>query len=285
MTFEFSVPHAKGHKEFAFASGESIIFVGANGGGKTRLAVHVENVLGIRAHRISAHRALNLNPDVAKISEQKALNRLRTGYELDGQNPGNRHGRRWGGKEAVNLLSDFDYVIQALFAEQANISLKAYKQFKPRASKSQDKPEASEPQDKTGTSEPKETFQITKFDQLNNIWAWLMPQKQLHISGDNILVSLPEADPTYTASEMSDGERAIFYLIGQVLLANKNSVLIVDEPELHVHRSIMSKLWDEMEAIRPDCAFVFVTHDLDFAASRTAKKFVIRDYSPAPIGQ
>ena len=74
---------------------------------------------------------------------------------------------------------------------------------------------------------------------------------------------------------MSDGERAIFYLIGQTLLADENILLIIDEPELHVHRSIMSKLWDELEAIRADCALVFITHDLEFAASRAAQKFVI----------
>jgi AAA domain, putative AbiEii toxin, Type IV TA system len=79
---------------------------------------------------------------------------------------------------------------------------------------------------------------------------------------------------------MSDGERAIFYLIGQTLLADESTLLIIDEPELHVHRSIMSKLWDELEAARTDCAFVFITHDLEFAASRTAEKFVIHDYAP-----
>lgn len=81
---------------------------------------------------------------------------------------------------------------------------------------------------------------------------------------------------------MSDGERAIFYMIGQSLTAKPNSLLIVDEPELHVHRSIMSKLWDELEAARQDCGFVFITHDLEFAASRVAQKFVIRDYTPLP---
>jgi hypothetical protein len=44
----------------------------------------------------------------------------------------------------------------------------------------------------------------------------------------------------------------------------------------------MAKLWDELEAARQDCAFVFITHDLEFAASRVAQKFVIRDYDPAP---
>ena len=72
-------------------------------------------------------------------------------------------------------------------------------------------------------------------------------------------------------------------MIGQALTAAADSLLIVDEPELHVHRSIMSKLWDELEARRADCAFVFITHDLEFAAARVAQKFVIRDYLPTPL--
>lgn len=81
---------------------------------------------------------------------------------------------------------------------------------------------------------------------------------------------------------MSDGERSIFYMIGQALVVAEDSVLIVDEPELHVHRSIMSKLWDELEAARSDCAFIFITHDLEFAAGRLAQKFSIQDYNPTP---
>ncbi|MGY6550455.1 MAG: AAA family ATPase [Erythrobacter sp.] len=101
------------------------------------------------------------------------------------------------------------------------------------------------------------------------------------MTGDDVNVRPRGASDQDSASEMSDGERAIFYLIGQTLLADESTLLIIDEPELHVHRSIMSKLWDELEAARADCAFVFITHDLEFAASRVAEKYVIRDYAPA----
>ena len=79
---------------------------------------------------------------------------------------------------------------------------------------------------------------------------------------------------------MSDGERSIFYLIGQTLLAPPDTLIIFDEPELHIRRSIMSRLWDELEAARPDCAIVFISHDLDFAASREGQKYVLRDFDP-----
>ena len=54
-------------------AGSSVVFVGANGGGKTRLAVHIENVGELTVHRISAYCVLTLNPAVPKISGRRGL--------------------------------------------------------------------------------------------------------------------------------------------------------------------------------------------------------------------
>lgn len=260
MTFKFSIPTDSTELNITVNPGSSIVIVGANGGGKTRLAVHIENVLQLNAHRISAHRALALNPSVAKISERQALSGLRTGY-VESENINHRSGSRWNGKMAIQLLNDYDFLVQALFADQSNKSLETHK--KVRAGQ-------------RGPADP------TKFERLQAIWSQLLPHRQLIISGDDIEVSTPGLDGKYPAADMSDGERAIFYLIGQTLAAANSSLLVIDEPELHIHRSIMSKLWDELEAARSDCAFIFITHDLEFASARVAQKFVIRDYKPTP---
>lgn len=264
MLFSFSIPiisEPNTPLSVNVEAGSSVIFVGANGGGKTRLAVYIENSLRMTAHRISAHRALNLNPAVPKIDEKSALRGLKFG-NIDA-NAGEifRPGHRWQNKEAVCLLNDFDYLMQALFAEQTNKSLETQQRNR-RGDKF--------------LAEP------TRFEALTAIWERLLPYRQLRITGDNVEVKPGDSMNTYSASEMSDGERAIFYMIGQVLVAEPNSLLIVDEPELHVHRSIMGKLWDELESNRTDCGFVFITHDLEFAAARVAHKFVIRDYVSAP---
>src|ERR1700677_4598252 len=103
---------------------------GANGGGKTRLAVFIENKLGQKAHRISAHRALALNPSVPKISEKQALSGLRIGHAADNANATQRTGHRWQNKEATSLLNDFDFLVQVLFADQANTSLETHKRVR-----------------------------------------------------------------------------------------------------------------------------------------------------------
>jgi energy-coupling factor transporter ATP-binding protein EcfA2 len=263
MPFIFSVPRPSAPLEISIAAGSSAIFVGANGGGKTRLAVLLEQATNMNGHRISAHRSLALNPTVAKISEQKALSGLRTGYAEGESNIGNRSSSRWNRKEAISLLNDFDFLIQALFADQSNKALITHN--KVRAGD-------------TSAALP------TNFEKLIAIWNRLLPHRTLKTTGDDINAQSTNGDAIYKASEMSDGERAIFYLIGQTLTAAESSLLIFDEPELHIHRSIMSKLWDELEAARPDCAFVFITHDLEFAATRSAQKFVLSEYHhlPAP---
>jgi energy-coupling factor transporter ATP-binding protein EcfA2 len=261
VSFNFAIPNADGQTAVSVEPGSSVVFVGANGGGKTRLAVHIETALDLNAHRISAHRALTLNPGIAKISERMALAGLRTGYGQDQLDVVNRSGNRWMSNAATSLLNDFDFLIQALFADQANKSLATHQ--KARAGD-------------TSSVSP------TKFESLVEIWDRILPHRKLHISGDDIQVTVQGSKTRYKAAEMSDGERAIFYMIGQTLAAAEKSLLIFDEPELHVHRSIMAKLWDELEATRQDCAFIFITHDLEFAASRVAQKFVIRDYDPSP---
>ena len=120
MPFPFSIPRSSPSDPLLIniEPGSSVIFVGANGGGKTRLAVHIENSLRTAAHRISAHRALTLNPTVAKIDEKSALRGLKFGYTTEDAGENYRVGHRWQSKEAVSLLNDFDYLVQALFAER-----------------------------------------------------------------------------------------------------------------------------------------------------------------------
>ena len=60
MPIEFSIPGADGVLRFPVSGGSTTTFCGANGSGKTRLAVHIEQQLGLAAHRISAHRTLSL---------------------------------------------------------------------------------------------------------------------------------------------------------------------------------------------------------------------------------
>ena len=81
---------------------------------------------------------------------------------------------------------------------------------------------------------------------------------------------------------LSDGEKAIFYYIAHVLLAQEKSYIIVDEPENHLHLALVSKLWDTLELIREDCQFIYLTHNLEFANTRTNSKKIWMKSFTAP---
>jgi len=62
-------------------------------------------------------------------------------------------------------------------------------------------------------------------------------------------------------------------IAGNVLTAPPGTLLIIDEPERHLHRSIISPLLSQLFQHRSDCAFVVSTHDhnlpLEFPDART----------------
>lgn len=252
MEFNIPINTPEGEKTITINSGETIFFVGANGSGKTRLATKIEELQGVGCHRISAHRALTLNLGISKISRKKAESSLFYGHENYQSHAERMHGR-WGQKTATHLLNDFDQLLQVLFAEQNDTALETH-----MAARNKIFEEAKE----------------TRFEVLKDVWERLLPQRKLSMTGDSISVSPPEGG-SYSAEEMSDGERSVFYLVGQVLCVKESSLIIFDEPELHIHRSILSNLWDELQALRPDCAFVMISHDLEFVAKRTGRKYVL----------
>jgi hypothetical protein len=260
---DFNVPTSNGALSITAAAGKSVVLLGANGSGKTRLGVKIEMDLGAQhqVHRIGAHRSLVLNTNIQPPSYQLAERRLLYGY--DKGEHGHREGHRWQSKPATHLISDFDHVVAALYADENQISvLHRQAHLKDSAAK----PPA------------------TKLDSLKEIWHALLPHRQLVTKDGTIEVKPPEVQGrNYDAGELSDGERVIFYLIGQALLAKTDTLLIVDEPELHINRAILAKLWDAIESKRKDCAFIYLTHDIEFTISRrSASKYTVKSYVRDP---
>lgn len=118
----------------------------------------------------------------------------------------------------------------------------------------------------------------SRLDDVIEIWNNLIEHRTLFCdSSGNLQIS--NGDKNYSAYRMSDGEREIFYVVGRVLLAKENSLVVVDEPELHLHKAILNKLWDMLEQKRSDCMFIYLTHDIDFASTRIAKKCWLKSCS------
>ncbi|MBX9907887.1 MAG: ATP-binding protein, partial [Beijerinckiaceae bacterium] len=63
-------------------------------------------------------------------------------------------------------------------------------------------------------------------------------------------------------AELSDGERNAFLIAIEVLTAKPGTLILIDEPERHLHRSIISPLLKLLFDRRKDCAFIVSTHEL-----------------------
>ena len=59
------------------------------------------------------------------------------------------------------------------------------------------------------------------------------------------------------------------------------AVILVDDPGAFIHHSMMNTLWNVIEEIRPDCTFVYNTHNIEFASSRIDNHCVwVKSFDP-----
>lgn len=227
---------------------QSLLFIGANGSGKTRLGTWIEITSPQRelVHRISAQKSLSMPDSTTPVSIELAEKNLLFGHPTWNH----QHKlQKWNQKPATTLLSDYEKLMVYLFSDEteANANFK----IAVRAT--------------TERVEPP----VTKIDLVKEVWERILPHRELVIGGLRIQTRVKdESDRIYNSSEMSDGERVIFYLIGQCLAAPKDGIIVIDEPELHLHKSVQAPLWAEVEKLRSDCLFVYLTHDVDFAAAQ-----------------
>ena len=61
---------------------------------------------------------------------------------------------------------------------------------------------------------------------------------------------------------MSDGERNATILAATVLTVEPGTVLLIDEPERHLHRAIIEPFLSALFRQREDCTFVVSTHEI-----------------------
>jgi len=79
---------------------------------------------------------------------------------------------------------------------------------------------------------------------------------------DEQLFASKNGSEPYSIAELSDGERNALLICADVLTTEPNRLIILDEPERHLHRSIISPLLSSLFLKRKDCVFVISTHDV-----------------------
>lgn len=251
--FKLVLPNPNGGGTQEIETTTSLLFVGANGSGKTRLGawIEIQSSQKEKVHRISAQKSLTMPDTTTPMSIERAEKDLLFG-SADGH-WNHKQGYRWQNKPAISLLNDYQKLMVYLFSDHTEESAKYLS-----ASKAS-----------TERIEPP----VTKLELVKGVWEKILPHRELVLGGLRIQTKVKGTqDSIYNASEMSDGERVIFYLIGQCLSAPKNGIIVIDEPELHLHKSVQAPLWSEIEKLRSDCLFVYLTHDVDFTSAQEASK-------------
>ncbi len=79
---------------------------------------------------------------------------------------------------------------------------------------------------------------------------------------DEQLFASKNGSEPYSIAELSDGERNALLICADVMTTEPNCLIILDEPERHLHRSIISPLLSSLFQKRKDCVFVISTHDV-----------------------
>ena len=115
---------------------------------------------------------------------------------------------------------------------------------------------------------------LSLWQKLEKIWNKIKPEISFEIDPIKIIVNVEKNGSKYSINGLSDGERCILFYIGSVLLAPENSYIVVDEPETFLNAAVYNELWDLLISERPDCQFIFASHNMDFVQSRTNATYI-----------
>lgn len=225
-----------------------ITVIGANGSGKTRFCNWIMERCEGQAYRMSALRAIMsnyTNGDEGSISDlYSRMNEVATIHKGTAQ-------------------TEFDKLMYVMMVDEFH-DLMNYKSRLLMGEKVE--------------------FPKTKLDTVVKMWQEVFPKNKVLRENGKLLFQTEGQEDRYSTIKLSDGEKAVLYYIGAVLYAMPHAIILVDDPEVFIHQSMMATLWNVIEEIRPDCTFIYNTHDIDFASSRIDNQCVwVKDYDPAAM--
>jgi ABC-type cobalamin/Fe3+-siderophores transport system ATPase subunit len=219
-----------------------VVVIGPNGSGKTRQTRQITAPTTIDF--INALRNTRVAPELPAVGVDTARNNFNSQRAQTRTN-------HW------ELAGEFDYMLSQLLAQHSMSAIEFARAYR---------------ENPAGGAVPAETA----LHLVENLWSEVFPGRELHWSDWKPVIKNRStgAELTYSGNQMSDGEKAALYLAGRVFSADPG-VLVVDEPETHLHSLLASRLWNVLQEARPDIRFVYVTHDLNFAMSRQDAIFVL----------
>jgi ABC-type cobalamin/Fe3+-siderophores transport system ATPase subunit len=255
MTFKLEVPrHAAPPLEILIASGDALFVLGANGAGKSSLMQRFFTHHAAQSRRISAHRQTWLSSNALSLSASDRLTYRTSIRDFDNQ-PSSRWTDDYTG--ARPRVSIYDLV------DAENVRAREIT----RAVDQGDMELAKRLAEKDAP--------LTAINQLLRL-SNLPVEISVQDTGE-VLASKSGSVP-YSIAELSDGERNALLVAADVLTIPPGTLVLIDEPERHLHRAIISPLLNQLFAKRKDCAFVVSTHEVMLPLdSPEARTLLLRD--------
>lgn len=222
-----------------------IIIIGANGSGKTRFANRMMADIGGKAFRMSAIKALYGRDDESR--QPGSIDMLYHG--ITGENTGIIR---------ADIKGEFERLLALMLHEEMENLI----DFKYRI------PAENGEAGRKVRHAKRDVLPATRLDRLIGLWQKVFPDNRILIESGRMIFGSEHSDDTYSSSKLSAGERAVLYYIGASMFAPADGVIFVESPDLLLHPSSTRSLWDSIEQLRPDCTFIYITHDLSFASTR-----------------
>ena len=242
MQYNLNIPIIKSEQlTVLLEAGSGLFILGSNGSGKSALIQHAVTSLGApNVRRISAHRQTWMESGAIDLTPQ---GRRQIGQRHDSEERSSVY--RWKEWNPQGLLSSVIFDLVAKDNDQARRIADCARAEKYTEMK------------RIVDGEP------GVFDQINNLLGLANLAVTIeNSSGENLLARRNRTEERYDIAQMSDGERNAVILAANVLTVKPGTVLLIDEPERHLHRSIIEPLLSALFAQREDCAFIVSTHEV-----------------------
>ena len=84
-----------------------------------------------------------------------------------------------------------------------------------------------------------------------------------------------DENAVFRIAHLSDGERSATIMAATVLIVEAGTLLLIDEPERHLHRSIVVPFLSALFEQRQDCSFVISTHEISLPISSPQSRVLL----------
>ena len=242
---EWTIPTISGSEKIVdLDSGKRVFVVGPNGSGKSALLQKfVSETKDQNVRRIVAHRPTAFRSEKISFAFQDRIQ-----AERQIQNKEKNNDYRW--KEDPNIGHEIQSIILSDLISKENNQARSVREY----IRKNELDEATKESDESASA----FGMINELFRVSNLNVSLI----LSEAGD-ILAVRQDNQATFSIAQMSDGERNAAIIAATVLTIEPETILLIDEPERHLHRSIILPFLSSLFSQRNDCAFVLSTHDLD----------------------